>query len=155
MYLFFIKIFWWDVRLQVWRWCLFILSWIIEEQIEVWESQRCWGWKGPLEVSLQQDHLEPISLAHIHMTFEYPQGWRLHNLPGQPVSIIGHQHSKKVFLMFRQNLLSFCAVSCPSPGHLWERPGALLFTPSLQELVHIDEPSLLQAAQPQPSGLSL
>lgn len=73
MYLFFIKIFWWDVRLQVWRWCLFILSWIIEEQIEVWESQRCWGWKGPLEVSLQQDHLEPISLAHIHMILNTPK----------------------------------------------------------------------------------
>ena len=31
------------------------------------------------------------------MAFEYLQGWRLHNLPGQPVPVLSHPHSKKVF----------------------------------------------------------
>lgn len=67
---------------------------------------------------------------------------------------------KKCFLMFRQNsCVPFCAVSGSFPGHHWERPGAVFFTPSLQKLTHIDEfpsePFLLQAAQAQPSALSL
>jgi len=41
------------------------------------------------------------------MAAEYLQGWRLHNLPGQPVSVLGHLHSKKVFTDETWNLLCF------------------------------------------------
>lgn len=43
--------------------------------------------------------------------FECLQGWRLHNLSGQPVAGLGHSHSENHFLLFTGNLPSFTL--CP------------------------------------------
>jgi len=68
----------------------------------VTESQNGLACKGPLEVILSN----PLTQAGppragcqgcVQMAFEYLQGWRLHNLPGQPVPVLGHPLSKKVF----------------------------------------------------------
>jgi len=32
------------------------------------------------------------------MAFEYLKGWRLHNLPGQPLPVFDHPHNNEVFL---------------------------------------------------------
>ena len=46
---------------------------------------------------LKQSQLEPVAQDHVQAAFEYLQGWRLHNLPEQPVPVLGHPHSAKVF----------------------------------------------------------
>jgi len=46
---------------------------------------------------LKQDHLESVSQDHVQLAFEHLQGWRLDNLSGQPVLVLGHPHSEKVF----------------------------------------------------------
>lgn len=38
------------------------------------------------------------------MAFEYLQVWKLHNLPGQCLSVLSHPHRKKCFLMFFLNI---------------------------------------------------
>lgn len=58
---------------------------------------------------LKQGHLEIITLDHVEMAFEDPQEWRYHNLSGIPVAVPGHPHGEKHSLMFRQNVLCFCA----------------------------------------------
>lgn len=155
-----LNIFWWDVNLQVCRWCLLILCWITEEQIKVSESQSGWGWKGHLEVSFKQDHLEPISLAHFHMTFEYLQGWKLHNHSGQPVSVLGHQQSKKVLpdVQTEPPVFHFVLSLVLSLG-ITEK-GLMLCSlyqhfKNLRISMSSPQPSPLWAAQAQPSGLSL
>ena len=55
-----------------------------------------WRSSGPTPV-LKQGHLELVAQAHGQMAFEYLQGWRLHNLPGQPVPVFSHPHSEIVF----------------------------------------------------------
>lgn len=49
-------------------------------------------WFKPM---LKQGHLELTAPDHVKMAFEYLQGGRLHNLPGQCVS--AWSHSKRVF----------------------------------------------------------
>jgi len=44
---------------------------------------------------LKQGHLELVAKDHAQMAFEYLQGWRLHNLPGQPVPVLGHVSQSK------------------------------------------------------------
>ena len=46
---------------------------------------------------LKQGHLQPAAQDHVQVAFEYLQGWRIHSLPGQPVPVLGHSYSKKVF----------------------------------------------------------
>lgn len=46
---------------------------------------------------LKQGHLEPVAQDHVQMAFEYLQGWRLDNFSGQPVPVLGHPYSEKVF----------------------------------------------------------
>ncbi|PKU47040.1 hypothetical protein llap_2646 [Limosa lapponica baueri] len=45
----------------------------------------------------KQGHVEPVALDHVQMTFEYFQGWIVHNIHGQPVPVLGHHHNEKVF----------------------------------------------------------
>ena len=59
----------------------------------------------------QQGHLEPVARVHVQIAFEYLHGWKLYNLPGHPVLVLGHRHGKKCLLMFRGNLLYFSL--CP------------------------------------------
>lgn len=54
---------------------------------------------------LRQGHLEPVAWEHTQMAFEYFQGPRIHNFPGQPV--LGHLQSKRVSWCFSENLLCF------------------------------------------------
>ena len=46
---------------------------------------------------LKQGHSEPLAQDRAQTAFEYLQGWRLHNLSGQPVPGLGHRHSEIVF----------------------------------------------------------
>lgn len=46
---------------------------------------------------LKLGHWELFAQAHAQMTFEYLQGQRLYNFPGQPVAVLGYPHSEKVF----------------------------------------------------------
>lgn len=46
---------------------------------------------------LKQGHWELFAQANVQMTFEYLQGQRLHNLPGQPVPVLSYPHSEIVF----------------------------------------------------------
>ena len=41
-----------------------------------------WRSSGPTPL-LKQDHLEPVAQDHIQVAFEYLQGRRVHNVPGQ------------------------------------------------------------------------
>jgi len=43
---------------------------------------------------IMQVHLDMVAQDHIQMAFEDLQGWRLHDLPGQPVPVLSHAHSK-------------------------------------------------------------
>lgn len=63
-------------------------------------------WRSPCAL-LKQDHLEPAAQDHVQIVFEHPQGWRLHNLLGQPVPVLGDLHSKnpKCSVIFRQTIL--------------------------------------------------
>ena len=44
---------------------------------------------------LKQGHLDPVAQDRVQIAFEYHE--RLHNLSGQPVPVLGHPHSEKVF----------------------------------------------------------
>ena len=55
-----------------------------------------WRSSGPTPL-LKQGHLELAAQDHVQMASEYLQGWRLHPLPGQPVPVLGHPHSKILF----------------------------------------------------------
>ena len=54
------------------------------------------GSSGPTTL-LKQGHLELAAQGYVHKAFECPQGGRLHNLPWQPIPVLGCPHSKKVF----------------------------------------------------------
>jgi len=60
------------------------------------ESHNLWRLSGPKPL-LKQGHLQPVVQDCIQITFDYLQGWRLHNLPGQPVPLLSHPHSGEVF----------------------------------------------------------
>jgi len=78
--------------------------------------------EGPLEVIwskplLKHGHLELVAQDHV---LEYLQGWRLHNLPGQPVPWLGHPHREKVFPDVQREPPVFQFVptaSGPATGH--------------------------------------
>lgn len=61
---------------------------------------------------LRQGHLDQVAQDCVHTVAEYLQGWRLHNLSGPSVL---NPTVKKIFLIFRWNLLSFSL--CP---RLWQ-----------------------------------
>ena len=87
--------------------------------------QNSCGWNGLLEVTLSM----PPAQAGQPGTgcqgpcpdrSEYLQGWRLHNLPGQPVPVLGHPHSEKAFPdVHREPLVfQFVPIACwPVTGH--------------------------------------
>lgn len=79
---------------------------------------------------LKQGHLDPIAQDHFQMAFE---NW-------QPLSVLGDPHSGS-FLMFRgEFLFQFVPMaSGPHTGHQWKEPGCVLFAPSLQAFIYIDE----------------
>ena len=46
---------------------------------------------------LKQGHPERVPQDCARTAFEYLHGGRLHDLSGQPVPVLGHPHSEKVF----------------------------------------------------------
>jgi len=111
------------------------------------DSQNGWCWKAPLEVIwsnslLKQGYLEPVAQGCVQTAFEYLQGWRLHNLSGQPVPVLGHPDSKKVFPDVQRQPPVFQLVpiaSGPGTRHHWKEPGSVLFALSLQVFIYIDK----------------
>jgi len=76
------------------------------------------------------------------MAFEYLQGGRPHHLFGQPVPVLGHPHSEKVFADVQREPPVFWFVPIafgPIAGHHRKESGPILVAPSLQMLVHMDE----------------
>lgn len=53
--------------------------------------------RGPTPL-FKQSHQEQVALDHVRRAFEYLQGLRFYNLPGQPAPGLSHLHSKKIFL---------------------------------------------------------
>ena len=91
---------------------------------------------------LKLGHLEPVAQDHVQTAFGYLQGWTLHNLSGHPVPVLGCPHSEKVFLDVQREPPVFHFVPIASglvTGHHWKEPGSVLFAPSFQVSIYIDE----------------
>lgn len=54
---------------------------------------------------LEQRCLDSVAQEHVQMAFGNIQGWKHHNIPGQPVT--SQYQSKKPFLVFKINLQCF------------------------------------------------
>lgn len=64
--------------------------------------QNGWGCKGPLELIcsntlFKKGHLEPVAHNHVRVTFVCLQEWGPYHLPGQPMTVLGYPHRKKMF----------------------------------------------------------
>ena len=100
------------------------------------------GIPGGPPTLLQEGHLKPVAQGRVQAAFEYLQGGRLHSLPGQPVLVHSHPHSKEVFPYTQTAPSAFRCVpvaSGPVSGHHREEPGSGLFVPTLQVFIYIDE----------------
>lgn len=64
-----------------------------------------------LQPLLRQGHPRLVAQDRVQMALGYLQGWQLQHLPGEPVPVLGHPHSEKVFPALRQGLM--CFSSCP------------------------------------------
>jgi len=78
----------------------------IQNHTTVKVGRELWRSSSPTPL-LKQGHLQPVSQDHDQTAFEYLQGWRLHQLPGQPVPVLGHPHNEKLFPDVRGILLCF------------------------------------------------
>lgn len=111
-------------------------------------------WSSPASTSLlKQSHPE----AAAQDCASHP---RRETMPLLWVPVLSHSHRKKVFLdVQRERRVSpFVPItSCPVSGHHREDPGSVLFAPSLQAFVDIDEIllSLLFSGLDSPSSLNL
>jgi len=108
----------------------------------------------------KQGHLKQVAQAHGLTAFEYLQAQRINKFPVQPVPVLSHPHSEKMFPDVQREPPVFQLVliaSGPVPGHHREEPGSALFAPSLQVFMYIDEIalSLLFSRLNSPSSLSL
>ena len=71
---------------------------------------------------LKQSQLEPVAQDHIQTATEYLQRGRLHNLSVQPVPVLSHPHSEKVFPEVQREPAVFLCVpiaSGPVTGRHW------------------------------------
>ena len=69
---------------------------------------------------IEQAHAEQEAQEHLQAGFEWLQGRRLHNLPGQPVPLLWHPHRKEGFSHIEVELPVFQLVpivSWPVIGH--------------------------------------
>ncbi|KAK4811395.1 hypothetical protein QYF61_003394 [Mycteria americana] len=105
------------------------------------ESQNRRGWKRPLRSSSPTVNLtlprpppDHVPKHLIQTAFKYPQGWRLHHCPGQPVPVLDNPFSEVTF------------------PHIQSKP-PLAQLEAISSLVESDEvspqPPFLQAEQPQ------
>jgi len=109
---------------------------------------------------LTQGPLEPAPQDHVQVAFQYLQGWRLHNLSGQPVPGLSHPHSEKAFpdVQTEPPVFQFVlTASGPGTGHHWKEPGSIFLIPSHPILIYMDEIPLclLFSRLNSPSSLSL
>jgi len=55
-----------------------------------------WRPTGPV-LLLKPGHLQPAAQDHVQAASEYVCGWRPHHLSGQPVPVLSHPHSERVY----------------------------------------------------------
>ena len=104
----------------------FILNWLdpllkTQNHTMIEVGRNLWMSSGPT-LLLKRRCLEQVAQDHVQTTFEYLQGWRLHNLPGQSVSVLGHPHSEKAFPDVQREPPVFQFVPIAS-GPVTGRPG--------------------------------
>lgn len=98
------------------------------------ESQICWGWKAPLESSLNLLFKTDSSWAcfiHIQLGFEYLQQRQFHSFSAQSVLVFNHPHSKGVFPYVQTKFPMFHFVptaSCCAMRYHREESGFIFFT---------------------------
>lgn len=70
--------------------------------------------------------LNLVPQVRVHTAFEHPQGRRLQNLSGQPVWVLDHPRSQKVFPdTWSVSTFHFVpSASAPATGCFWEHPWA-------------------------------
>lgn len=85
---------------------------MVEVERDSWRSS-C------LPPPLMQSHLQLVVHDHVLTFFAYLQGWRLRNLPGQPVSVFSHVQGKEVFLEVQEELQVFQFVPIDSDPVTW------------------------------------
>ena len=78
-----------------------MILWIPESQNsrKVEAGRDLWRSSYPIPL-LREGHLEQVAQDRVQMAFKYLQGWRFHNFSGQPVLVLGHPCSKKLFSGF-------------------------------------------------------
>lgn len=106
----------WDQRTFFYCVQFIISSYFVPFPFLFERSQNSWNRQGPLKATwsstlFTQIPLKHINQGHAHVAFEYLQGRRY--LPGQPVPVVCHPHSKTFLLVFSQNFL--CSSLCPLP----------------------------------------
>ena len=82
-------------------------------------GENLWRSSSPTTL-LKLGHLEQVAQDHIQAGLEYFQRRRIHNPSGQPVPVLCHPQSKKVFPRLQTELpkLQFVPVApCPVTGH--------------------------------------
>jgi len=81
-------------------------------------------WRSSSPIPLpKQIHLEQAAHDPVQVGFDYLQRGRLHNLSGQPVTVLCHSQSKEVLPHVQVELLLLRIVPispCPVAGHHWE-----------------------------------
>lgn len=58
-----------------------------------------WRSSSQTHSCLKQCQLAQAAQDHIHLGYECLQEWKLHSIPGQPVAVFDHLHSKKLFFL--------------------------------------------------------
>jgi len=117
-------------------------------------------WRSSGQAMFTQGHLEAFDQDHVQKSLEYFQGWRLHNLSGQPVMVFSHSHNKKVFTHTQMEPPVFQFVSIYSgavTGHHCQEPDTIFFIPSQQVFIHMLRSflRLLFSSISSPSSLNL
>jgi len=79
-----------------------------------------------------------IAQDRVQAAFQCLEGGRLHSFSGQPVPVLGHPRSEKLFLF---HTVFQCVPNAFSPvtEHGWKEPGSIQFALSLQVFVYVDE----------------
>lgn len=106
-----------------------------------------WRWSCPITL-LRQGHLEPVSQDSVQVALEYLHEWGSCNLPGQPVPVFDHPHSKKVFSDVHTEppvFLFLSIASCPVTGCHWKVSDPVWLAQSFLVFISTDKvpPALL------------
>jgi len=91
---------------------LWWLWWGISESQNHWDGRATSRQYSPSPL-LEQSRLWQVAQNYVQSSFEYLQGWRLHNLSAHPVPLLDLPHSKQCFLVFGRNFI--CVNLCSWP----------------------------------------